>query len=278
MPGARPRPLRSARRSTSATCTAQSVRPSSPNSRVPSSGSTIQTREADEPHRVVGALLGQHRVVGVRRRQRRHDEVVRRPVARGLDLGGVGAGGVHGGAQRHEELARLGGDGGGVAVVGGGGSHGGDASPAVLDGDRSSGDGGETGGVDDRRDRVCRVPGSRRPPTSPCSSCSCSSVGAATTRTPGSPASSGSGGRSRLGSWSAGWSVGLGRAPLAWGRATVAWLLTVVVGMTLRIAVQGRDVQGRVHDRDPGVRRCGDVRLACRGPLRRARRRVPNVA
>jgi len=33
----------------------------------------------------------------------------------------------------------------------------------------------------------------------------------------------------------------LWRAPLAWGRATLAWLVTVVLGMTLRIAVEGRD-------------------------------------
>jgi hypothetical protein len=38
------------------------------------------------------------------------------------------------------------------------------------------------------------------------------------------------------------WAVtGLWRAPLARGRAVVAWLLTVGLGMTLRIAVQGRD-------------------------------------
>jgi hypothetical protein len=34
--------------------------------------------------------------------------------------------------------------------------------------------------------------------------------------------------------------TGLVRAPLAWGRATVAWLATVVIGMTLRILVEGR--------------------------------------
>jgi Protein of unknown function (DUF3054) len=33
----------------------------------------------------------------------------------------------------------------------------------------------------------------------------------------------------------------LDRAPLAWGRAVVAWLLTVAIGMALRIAVEGRD-------------------------------------
>ena len=33
----------------------------------------------------------------------------------------------------------------------------------------------------------------------------------------------------------------LDRAPLAWGRAVVAWLLTVAVGMALRVAVEGRD-------------------------------------
>lgn len=35
--------------------------------------------------------------------------------------------------------------------------------------------------------------------------------------------------------------TGLVRAPLAWARATGAWLLTVVAGMALRIVVEGRD-------------------------------------
>jgi hypothetical protein len=35
--------------------------------------------------------------------------------------------------------------------------------------------------------------------------------------------------------------AGLWRAPLAWPRAVAAWLVTVRVGMVLRIAVQGRD-------------------------------------
>ena len=39
-----------------------------------------------------------------------------------------------------------------------------------------------------------------------------------------------------------GWLVtGLARAPLAWARAAGAWLLTVAVGMALRIVVEGRD-------------------------------------
>ena len=33
----------------------------------------------------------------------------------------------------------------------------------------------------------------------------------------------------------------LDRAPLAWGRTVVAWLLTVAVGMALRVAVEGRE-------------------------------------
>ena len=57
-------------RSHRATWTAQSVRPSSPNSRVPSSGSTIQTRRALQPHRVVLALLGQQRIAAAMRRER----------------------------------------------------------------------------------------------------------------------------------------------------------------------------------------------------------------
>jgi hypothetical protein len=34
--------------------------------------------------------------------------------------------------------------------------------------------------------------------------------------------------------------TGLHRAPLAWGRAVAAWLVTVAVGMTLRIVVEDR--------------------------------------
>ena len=36
---------------------------------------------------------------------------------------------------------------------------------------------------------------------------------------------------------------GLYRAPLSWTRAVVAWLLTVGVGMALRIAVEGRELK-----------------------------------
>ena len=36
--------------------------------------------------------------------------------------------------------------------------------------------------------------------------------------------------------------TGLARAPLAWPRAIVAWLVAVGVGMTVRIAVQGRSL------------------------------------
>ena len=56
------------------------------------------------------------------------------------------------------------------------------------------------------------------------------------------------------------------RAPLAWRRAIVAWLVTVGAGMALRIAVQGRDSEGRVHHRDPGLRGRRDARLARRRP------------
>jgi DUF3054 family protein len=39
-----------------------------------------------------------------------------------------------------------------------------------------------------------------------------------------------------------GWlATGLARAPLAWRRVVPAWLLTVVVGMALRIVVQGHE-------------------------------------
>jgi peptidoglycan/LPS O-acetylase OafA/YrhL len=39
-----------------------------------------------------------------------------------------------------------------------------------------------------------------------------------------------------------GWAAtGLARAPLEWRRAVPAWLLTVAVGIALRVVVQGRD-------------------------------------
>ena len=75
--------------STSATCTAQSVRGSSPNSRVPSSGSTIQVRAASTRLGVVGPFLGEDGVVGVRLAQPFQDEVVGAAVALVLELGGV---------------------------------------------------------------------------------------------------------------------------------------------------------------------------------------------
>ena len=76
-----------------------------------------------ESDRVVGRLLGEHRVVSVGGGERGDDELVRRPVALGPEVGGIGAVGVHRRPQRDEQLARLGGDGGGVAVVGSGGGH-----------------------------------------------------------------------------------------------------------------------------------------------------------
>ena len=80
-----------------------------------------------EPDGVVGTFLGEHRVVGMARGDGGEDEIVRRPVALGAEVGGVGARCVHGRPQRNQELTGLGGDGGGVAmVVGGRGSgHGG---------------------------------------------------------------------------------------------------------------------------------------------------------
>jgi hypothetical protein len=42
-----------------------------------------------------------------------------------------------------------------------------------------------------------------------------------------------------------GWAVTrLDRAPLAWGRVVGTWLVTVVLGMALRIAVQGHEFKG----------------------------------
>ena len=84
--------------------------------------------DPDAPHRqplgVVDALLGQHGVVGVRSSQRRHDEMVGGEVAFGAELLGVGAGRVHRGPQRDEQLPGLGRDGGRVAVVVGRRGHG----------------------------------------------------------------------------------------------------------------------------------------------------------
>jgi hypothetical protein len=77
-----------------------------------------------EAHRIVGALLGEHGVVGVGGRERGHDELVRRPVALGAQVLGVGRGREHGRPERDEELAGFGGDRRGVAMVGGGGRHG----------------------------------------------------------------------------------------------------------------------------------------------------------
>jgi hypothetical protein len=37
--------------------------------------------------------------------------------------------------------------------------------------------------------------------------------------------------------------TGLWRAPLAWGRAVAAWLVTVALGMVLRIALQDRELK-----------------------------------
>ena len=55
------------------------------------------------------------------------------------------------------------------------------------------------------------------------------------------PASSASGGRSRVALGVAWLATGLWRAPLSWGRAVVAWLLTVGLGMVLRIVVEDRE-------------------------------------
>ena len=109
----------------SATCTAQSVRPSSPNSRVPSSGSTIHTRSAPSRTGSSAASSDSTASSGWAAGEGGDDEVVRRPVALGPEVGGIGAGCVHRRPQRDQELARLGGDGGGVAVVVGGRGHGG---------------------------------------------------------------------------------------------------------------------------------------------------------
>ena len=72
-----------------ATCTAQSSRGGSENSRVPSSGSTIQTRSADSRVALSARsqrLLGQHRVVGPVRREQLHQQLVGGLVAGVLEL------------------------------------------------------------------------------------------------------------------------------------------------------------------------------------------------
>ena len=96
--------------------TAQSVRPSSPYSRVPSSGSTIQTRSASRRRLVVDALLGEHRVVGPLGREPLHQQLVRVGVAGGAQGRRVGE--AHRLAQAEQQLARLGGQGERELVVG----------------------------------------------------------------------------------------------------------------------------------------------------------------
>ena len=70
----------------SATCTAQSSRGGSENSRVPSSGSTIQTRSRVEPDLVVLALLGQHGVARSVLGEQLHEQLVGGQVAGVLEL------------------------------------------------------------------------------------------------------------------------------------------------------------------------------------------------
>ena len=64
-----------------ATCTAQSVRPGSLNSRVPSTGSMIHTRSCVEAAQVVAALLGEHGVAGRLAGEEVEEEHVGLPVA-----------------------------------------------------------------------------------------------------------------------------------------------------------------------------------------------------
>ena len=84
-------PAVSAPRSHRATWTAQSWRPCSPNSLVPSSGSTIHTRSAWNRRGVLDALLGQDDVVRPGAVQLLHEEAVAGHVAGVHDLPRVGA-------------------------------------------------------------------------------------------------------------------------------------------------------------------------------------------
>ena len=72
---------------------------------MPSSGSTIHTRSALQPDRIVGALLGEHRVVGPLGRQGLHQEVVGSLVPRRLPLGPACVGKFL--ADRQQQLAGL---------------------------------------------------------------------------------------------------------------------------------------------------------------------------
>jgi Protein of unknown function (DUF3054) len=69
-------------------------------------------------------------------------------------------------------------------------------------------------------------------------------------------------------------STGILRAPLAWSRVTVAWLVTVGVGMALRVAVEGHDLS--VAFTTVTLLFVGGGMLGWRGGLRlvRARRRT----
>ena len=78
-------------RSQSATCTAQSSRGGSENSRVPSSGSTIQTRSASQAGLVVLALLAEHRIAGTVLREQAHQQLVGGAVAGILQLAALQA-------------------------------------------------------------------------------------------------------------------------------------------------------------------------------------------
>ena len=69
-----------------------------------------------QPHRVVGALLGQHRVAGPSSGQRLHQKVVGALVPRSLSLGGGGVGEFV--AHAEQQFARLGRQRGGDLVVG----------------------------------------------------------------------------------------------------------------------------------------------------------------
>ena len=131
MPGWATAPATSSPACQSATCTAQSSRGGSENSRVPSSGSMIQTRSAVEPVAVGDAglaLLRQHRVVGTVRGAQRHQQVVGGQVAGVLELLAL----EPLGADLGQQLAgHRGGPGREGVVVGAGGGRG-DGKARVL--------------------------------------------------------------------------------------------------------------------------------------------------
>ena len=111
-----PRRRRRGRRRRPAPCTAQSVRGTSPNSRVPSRGSTIHTRSAASRAGSAAPSSGQDRAVGAAQRGGA-SELVRRAIALGPE--GLAGHAVTGeaGTQVDQHVTGLGGEPGGDHVI-----------------------------------------------------------------------------------------------------------------------------------------------------------------